>query len=258
MHEKFIEGDSLDNDISVNESILQTQPNNNRNSLNYFDKTLSWHSKNEYLLDTNYVSGSNADIKETKFNKYIGSDKYDNLLEIYFSKNGKEIKRENSDCVNNCYSNIPDNASSCGEPSLSRYIDNDTLLRYESSKCKVNMYNSKYDKKLENNYSTYINNDYSIYRGKRNASLSSTTIPSLSRYNVKDISSSIASRNNNDFNLKNSNSVHFPNSNNMKFKFNNNFISVNEESDSSKDHLKNLSSNELNINKPKNIKTFNN
>jgi len=238
--EKFVEGNTLDRDISVNESILQTQPNN-RNSLNFFDKTLSWHSKNQNLLDTNYISNNNTDINETESNNYINSsNKFDNLIEIYFSNKEKEIRRENSDGVNSCYPNIPDNASSCGEPSLSRYVDNDTLLKYESTRSKANMYNSKYDKKIENNYSTNINNDYSIYRGKRNASLSSTTVPSLSRYNVKDISSSIASRNNNEFNIR-KNSIHCPNSNNMKYKFNNNFTNVNEESNNLKNNPKKFS-----------------
>jgi len=230
-----MESKSIDKDLSINQSIIQIQ-SNNKNSLSFFDiKSLSWQPKNEYLLNTKNISRS---INENKSNSYLNiSNKFNNSMEFHFLKNDKVIHRENSDSTNN-YS----------EPSLSRYVDNDTLLKYESSRSELKMYKSKYDERKENNYFSNINNDYSIYK-YRNASLLSFKSPSISRYDIKTISSSTASRNNNDVNPKNFNSIYFSNSNNMKYKHYHDFRNIKEKSDNSKTNTKVL--NELNAVKSK-------
>jgi len=197
---------SIDKDINVNESIIQAQ-SFNRNSLNYADfKTLSWHPINDYHYNANELSqSSSTDINVTENESYIDSNnKLDNAVDFYFSNKKMDLKRQDSS--NSGYTDIPDNASSCGEPSLSRYIDNDALLKFESSRCKMNMHNHNIPLDCKN-FDTYISTNassssYTSYRGKRTScmgnrtSLSSSTVPSLSRYSIKNISSSIVSRNN--------------------------------------------------------------
>ena len=154
--------------------------------MNFNDiKTLSWQSAKGFQYDINDISQSTStDVNETTDNDNYDneSNKLDNAVDYYFSNKRVEILRNNSAGGNSTYSDIPDNTSSCGEPSLSRYIDNDSLLKYESTRSKSAMYNYKPDKFNNNNVG-------------KHSSLSSS-IPSLSRFNIKNISSSIKSRSN--------------------------------------------------------------
>jgi len=252
------EGDSIDKDISVNEPIIQAQ-SYDRNSMNYIDfRSLNRQQyKNEYQYDPNNISHSSSTIlNEAEYNNPTNvHNKLDKVVEIYFSKKENELSRNNSTSGYSCYSDVIDNASSCGEPSLSRFVDNDALLKYESSRSKMTLNYSKYDKKKDNNYSTNINNNnHSVYKGRQTPSLSSSTVPSLSRYSVKDISTTIVSRNNriyesgtdntgnnNDCHVKRSNSnaqanINNSNSNNSKYKYHKIFSSINEEDDSHKNN----------------------
>jgi len=185
---KFRESSLVDKDINVHESIIQAQ-SYERNSSNFTDiRTLSWRPRNDYQYNINDISHcSSTDVTTDRGSTISETNKLDNVVDVYFSNKRIDIIRQNSS--SSCYSNIPDNASSCGEPSLSRYIDNDALLKYESTKSKLSMCK-------DDNHTPNIGNI-------RNASLKPQTFgnrASLSRFSVKNISSSIAFRNNNDFN----------------------------------------------------------
>jgi len=256
MQENIFEGDSIDKDISINEPIIQAQ-SYERNSMNYIDfRSLNRQNKNECNYDVNNISHSSSYLNEDEYNNPTKvHNKLDKVVEIYFSKKENDISRNNSTNRYSGYSDVIDNASSCGEPSLSRFVDNDALLKYESSRSKMTLNYSKYDKKKDNNYSTNINNNnHSVYKGRQTPSLSSSTVPSLSRYSVKDISTTIVSRNNriyesgtdntgnnNDCHVKRSNSnaqanINNSNSNNSKYKYHKIFSSINEEDDSHKNN----------------------
>jgi len=197
---KYNEKTSVDKDINVHDSIIQAQ-SYDRNSMNLSDiRTVSWQPMNGYQYPGDISRSSSTEVTTDidRGTSLSEPNKLDNVVEVYFSNKRVDIMRQNTS--SSCYSNIPDNASSTGEPSLSRYIDNDALLKYESSKCKLNMY--------DNSLKPYGNR----------TSIQSSTVPSLSRYNVKNISSAIASRNNNEYQKEfynkaiNSYSNHHPNS----------------------------------------------
>jgi hypothetical protein len=225
---KYNENSEADKDINVNESIIQVQ-SFERNSMNFNDiKTLSWKPMSNYQYDINDTSHTSiTDVNEVDHDNYVNdTSKLDNAVDFYFSNKNLYILRQNSSSANSAYSNVPDNTSSTGEPSLSRYIDNDALLKYESSKCKnaMNNPNSNPNPNLEkfesssnvsSNYNSYKNKN-SSYIGNRN-SLSSIA-PSLSRFSIRNISSSIFSRNNR---IHDSNSNDYTSSDNSNF-FNNN------------------------------------
>ncbi|ORX50073.1 hypothetical protein BCR36DRAFT_412561 [Piromyces finnis] len=243
LNSKFNESFSIDKDISINESIIQAQ-SYERNSMNFNDiKTLSWQQMNGYQYDINDISRCSTETNDvSRGNSINESNKLDNVVDVYFSSKKVDIMRQNSS--SSCYSNIPDNSSSCGEPSLSRYIDNDSLLKYESSKCKLNMYNNN-DYSSPNNG---INHNTSLKAptsyGNNRTSLQSSTIPSLSRFSIKNISSAIASRNNNDFNPSfSSNQKYYNKSRNSYSNFQSNNINLQNSLDIQKSHRYTLGAN---------------
>lgn len=210
---------AVDKDINIKESII-IPSTFNRNSFNYADlKALSWHPMNtinglhgmhsmnnmrnindmdDYQQDLNEYSRSSTGLLEGENENYENMNKLDNVVELYFSNKRKEILRQNSTGGNSCYSDIPDNASSCGEPSLSRFIGNDALLKYESSRCRMSLHNYSNPPMINPNVDNYTNSlksKHTSIMGNR-TSFSSSTIPSLSRYSIKNIASSIISRNN--------------------------------------------------------------
>jgi len=263
LNTKYNEDNAADKDINVNESIIQAQAYE-RNSMNFNDiKTLSWHSTKgyqEYDVDVN-INGNNIsrsdstdtnEINNSNISNDNDTNKLDNAVEFYFSNKRLEILRQNS---TSSYSDIPDNSSSCGEPSLSRYIDNDALLKYESTRCKSALYNKNHQDKFDTSSSSNLSSNYSSYKGKcssiiggNRTSLSSSTIPSLSRYSIRNISSSIKSRNNRVYDSSSneyasSNDVVFSNTNQKnypKLRYScSNFHSISNNNNS---NLKNLSS----------------